>query len=234
MGGSIRYRVLFLLLGIFICGGRLTAGEVQDDTLYHLRVPDAAFLEDFRGDPVFDYRERAEQSTFWEQLSAWMTKHLFRSSSRTMNNVIVWALEVLAVFAVLFLLYRLIRNGINSPFRKRVKAFAPEELTLEICRDEVGYRELLEHAVKEADYVLAVRLHFLYLLHLLDERKMVRWDIHKTNLSYYYEIRDDAVRKEFGNLSRIFDYVCYGEFPIDQELYREVEKQFVIFRGGIL
>lgn len=234
MGGSIRYRMWFLLLGIFICGGRVTAGEVQYDTLYRLRVPDAAFLENFRGDAAFDYRKRAEPSTLGEQLRAWIAKYLFRSSSRKMNHMIIWVLGILAVLAVLFLLYRLIRNGINSPFRKRIKAFTPEELTLEICRDEVGYRELLERAVREADYVLAVRLHFLYLLHLLDEREIVRWDVHKTNLSYYYEIRDDVVREKFGNLSRIFDYVCYGEFPIDQELYREVEKQFVIFRGGIL
>lgn len=214
-------------------GGRLTAGGVQNDTLYQLRTPDIEFIQSFRDDPVFDYRERVQQSTFWEQVKNWMMKHLLISSSRKIGYVTIWTLKILAVVAVLFLLYMLIRNGVNSPFRKKVKTFAPDELTIEVCKNEMTYRERLEHAVSAADYVLAVRLHYLYLLHLLDERNIVRWDIHKTNLSYYYEIRNENIRKQFGELSRVFDCVCYGEFPIDRELYQIVEKQFMDFRGGV-
>ena len=71
------------------------------------------------------------------------------------------------------------------------------------------------------------------LLHLMDEKGMIRWDAHKTNRSYYYELKDKALRDDFEKLAYIFDCVCYGDFEVSASLYGQLEPVFDEFRDKL-
>ena len=62
---------------------------------------------------------------------------------------------------------------------------------------------------------------------------MIRWDAHKTNRSYYYELKDKALRDDFEKLAYIFDCVCYGDFEVSASLYGQLEPVFDEFRDKL-
>ena len=67
----------------------------------------------------------------------------------------------------------------------------------------------------------------------MDEKGMIRWDAHKTNRSYYYELKDKALRDDFEKLAYIFDCVCYGDFEVSASLYGQLEPVFDEFRDKL-
>mgnify|MGYP002301583305 CR=1 FL=1 len=99
--------------------------------------------------------------------------------------------------------------------------------------NELSYRQMLEQAVAENDFKLAIRIRYGGLLHLMDEKGMIRWDAHKTNRSYYYELKDKALRDDFEKLAYIFDCVCYGDFEVSASLYGQLEPVFDEFRDKL-
>ena len=92
---------------------------------------------------------------------------------------------------------------------------------------------LLAKAEQENDYVLAIRVSYSALLQMLDKKEVIRWDVSKTNQHYIYEIKNETWSRHFEEVSRIFDCVCYGEFPVDETAYRNIKRYFTEFRKEV-
>lgn len=149
---------------------------------------------------------------------------------------IVWLdllLKVLAGLIVVFGIYKLVRSKFwltaksEPDFQKTMAPWIGE------AWNELSYRQMLEQAVAENDFKLAIRIRYGGLLHLMDEKGMIRWDAHKTNRSYYYELKDKALRDDFEKLAYIFDCVCYGDFEVSASLYGQLEPVFDEFRDKL-
>lgn len=234
----------YIVLVIFLLSGRgegyaaQASPEVISDTnriAYRERTPGENFLQQFRDDPAFDYSEKpfTENSDWWQRLKWWIAKHVF--GHYTHKNII-WIdvlFKVLAGLVVIFAIYKLVR----SKFWLTVKAEPEVRETIDswIGEDwnELSYVKKLERAVAENDFKLAVRIRYGGILHRMDERGMIRWDAYKTNRSYYYELKDKALRDDFKKLAYIFDCVCYGDFEVNASLYGQVAREFDEFRNKI-
>ena len=72
---------------------------------------------------------------------------------------------------------------------------------------------------------MATRFLYLKNLKLLSDKLIIKWNINKTNYSYQHEIKDAAIRSGFLETTFIFDYVWYGEFPVDEYQYSIVENR---------
>ena len=80
------------------------------------------------------------------------------------------------------------------------------------------------------DYVLALRIHYWYVLQLLDADGRIHWDACRTNWAYCHELKEEELKAPFLRLTRIFEYVCYGEFQIDNLEYEQLSREFEDFR----
>jgi hypothetical protein len=87
-------------------------------------------------------------------------------------------------------------------------------------------RKLIEEAVMAQDFRLAVRYHFLYLLQQLYRQELVIYDAAKTDEEYVMELSDADLQSRFKRLSRVYDYVWYGDFEINATDYQKVRKEF--------
>ena len=140
---------------------------------------------------------------------------------------------MLAGLIVVFGIYKLVRSKFwltaksEPDFQKTMAPWIGE------AWNELSYRQMLEQAVAENDFKLAIRIRYGGLLHLMDEKGMIRWDAHKTNRSYYYELKDKALRDDFEKLAYIFDCVCYGDFEVSASLYGQLEPVFDEFRDKL-
>lgn len=201
---------------------------------YHLRAPGEEFLQEFRDNPAFNYTVEQRQPGWWERLKWWILKHL--SGNHDVGNVewLDWGVKVMAALLIAFLIYKLIRwRHFFAPRDKEVPLPGGTDLLADGTLNSQSYSRLLEEATGKGDYPLAVRIHYWYILWLMDHREWIRLDPHKTNMSYFYELKKEGLRPGFGHLTHVFNCVCYGEFRVDAALYDGLRQEFEAFEKEI-
>ena len=82
---------------------------------------------------------------------------------------------------------------------------------------------LIRSAIKSGNYRLAVRYLYLQSLKRLSERKFIEINSNKTNYEYVTEIRKHKFANEFASLTLQYEYVWYGEYPVDERLFEQIQ-----------
>ena len=138
----------------------------------------------------------------------------------------------LAIFFVLFILYKLFLT--EGAFTKRTTSSATTpEVTEENISSESDFTALIRDAVKSGNYRLAVRYQYLQTLHKLANKNFVELATDKTNYQYVREITNQQYQNDFAALTLNYEYVWYGEFNIDENIYRKMEPGFVTFNNKL-
>lgn len=212
------------------------AVETDSPVAYEWRTPADDFLQKFRDDPAFQYKTQLREPGWWQELMEWLVRHLSFSKEKKVSDSNEWweiAVWLVIVTLFVFLIYKFILSLFHLKGRGKDVSFAGDDNIGVLPVDLESYRQLAEKALSQADYSLATRLHYLYVLHLLDEKRLIRWDIHKANRIYMYELKDERLKGMFGELCRIFEYVCYGDIQLDEPAYRQVEQYFRQFEKEV-
>ena len=100
---------------------------------------------------------------------------------------------------------------------------------------EMDFEKLIQSAIEEKDYRKAVRLFYLSTLKKLADKNIIDWQPGKTNYDYLLEIKTQSIQPIFKELNYFFQYVWYGDFPVDidnfqtaqlsyQQAIKEIEK----------
>lgn len=146
------------------------------------------------------------------------------------TRIIFW---ILAGIFVLFIIYRLfLADGIFKKVntaKDNVVPIAAEE----IITAESDFDSFIQQAVAEGNYRLAIRYHFLKTLHLLAAKNWVLLAADKTNYQYVREIKNFDYQNGFSQLTLNYEYVWYGEFAIEEMIYRKLHKEFNDFNKKI-
>ncbi|WP_299779724.1 hypothetical protein [uncultured Formosa sp.] len=99
---------------------------------------------------------------------------------------------------------------------------------------DTDFNTLLEKAISEGDFRLATRYYYLSLLKKLSDKKTITYHKDKTNTEYVFEIENKKIRSQFSDVSYIYSYVWYGEFPLDSQTFKTVEKKYKSIFNAIL
>ena len=92
---------------------------------------------------------------------------------------------------------------------------------------------LLQKAIHNKEYRLAIRYYYLSVLKTLSNKKLIDYHIDKTNSEYLFEIKNESIRNEFSYLSYIYSYVWYGDFPIDETNFKLAENKYTSFKNSL-
>ena len=138
-----------------------------------------------------------------------------------------WLLIGVLIAAVLYLVYILLNEGGNGLFssNRDRKIEEEEELTVENI-GQIDIRSLIQKAEKEGNYRLAVRYNYILVLKTLSLNNFIKLEDDKTNEEYYNEIKSQPFSKGFSYTSYLYNYVWYGEFPIDHLQYNKAKSNF--------
>lgn len=141
---------------------------------------------------------------------------------KTLEYIIYGLLGII----VLYLLIKfLLQNPISSVFKtedKAINGFSYVEENIE----QVDFDKLINKSIKETNYRLATRYLYLKSLKSLANKKTIEWHFDKTNSDYLNEIKDSNIKALFKRVSYIYDYVWYGEFPIDEASFNKNKDNF--------
>lgn len=132
---------------------------------------------------------------------------------------------LLGVIVLYLLIKFLLQNPVSSVFKtedKAIDGFTYVEENIE----QIDFDKLINKALKEANYRLATRYMYLKSLKSLANKKTIEWHFDKTNSDYLNEIKDSKLKALFKRISYIYDYVWYGEFPIDEDSFNKNKDDF--------
>ena len=86
---------------------------------------------------------------------------------------------------------------------------------------------------RNRDFRYAVRYQFLWILKILADKNIIEWNPKKTNRDYMTEIKEKQLQRKFREAAKIFDYVWYGEFEIDENSYHKMKEKWSVFHEKI-
>lgn len=132
---------------------------------------------------------------------------------------------ILGIIVLYLLIKFLLQNPVSSVFKtedRAIEGFTYVEENIE----QVDFDKLIKQALKDNNYRLATRYMYLKSLKVLANKKTIEWHYDKTNTDYLNEIKDSKLKALFKRISYIYDYVWYGEFPIDEDSFNKNKNDF--------
>lgn len=192
-------------------------------------------IVEFRKQEDFNYTEYQEPDNWWVQLKKWGNQlwHKFISWLFGTEEITgFWAtllrlLPYLLVIGVLFLLGWLFMK-VNPAEMLLEKELAPQ---VELTEDEdiiqnQDIQQLIDQALQYKNYRLAIRYYYLSVLKKLSDSELIHWESQKTNTDYITELGDDTIQDRFKSITKLYDFIWYGNFEVNEKSYLKAEKEF--------
>jgi len=87
----------------------------------------------------------------------------------------------------------------------------------------------IQVAIREGQFRKATRLLYLKALREMQSRSMITWRREKTNRDYLRELTRPELRPAFQDITYMFEYIWYGEIPVDRDNFNRAYTSFVEF-----
>lgn len=202
----------------------------HDASDVNVRMMAAETLARYRNDPAFNYdRTPPTATSFWQRLHHWFMSIVYRIlTSESMRPI--WRLlpYVLVGAATLLVISRLLRTRMHRMFfPSGTKKSESHEMERDI--EAIDFQALIAEAVTQRHYRRAIRMLYLKTLKQLSQTGYISWKPEKTNYDYVTELHGSNLRQPFAKLTYIFENIWYGEFPVDDRLFGQVQQQFTEF-----
>ncbi len=215
----------------------LSANELTYDSAPIKPLKAAENLNEKYSGKEFYYEQNiVEGANFIERFFTWLFRKLNDifgiNISPGLQEILKYLVYlILTVFAI-WLLVKLLTNQSPKQLFQTKKQNLGEVYLEDENIEDVDFKKYIKQALKDKNYRLAVRYVYLDALKSLSQKGWIKWHNDKTNIEYLMEIKNPTVKKDFEQISYVYDNVWYGEYSIDKEdfniinnKYRQLERQ---------
>lgn len=211
--------------------GKTNPSSLYDSTeIINREVPDS-ITRQLKTDEAFWYanknmqvkeKESVNRSLGDKVLSA-MLKLL---TAPTFRQVMWWTILLLFVSAIVWFLATNKMNIFGSGSVVKLGPLAQEGIADDIF--SIDFKQLIYDAEVKADYRLAIRLAYLQLLKTFSERGLISYTPDATNSEYLTQLYQNLCYKDFFKVTRSYEYAWYGQMPVTQQQYQNVQNDFAL------
>ncbi|HOZ86627.1 MAG TPA: hypothetical protein PL029_02660 [Bacteroidia bacterium] len=202
-------------------GNTTIAASLRDSTAVSVSSPSSDQEASVFSDRKLRYKQEVKAGPgVFETFMRALARLLFESAStenllRT-RQIIIWTVVIVSLIVIARLLAK---SGIGKLTRANPKltGFNFNDLTEDLAT--INYAQRIAEALSENNFRLAIRWHYLEMLYQLDKQQLIVFAPYKTNIDYRYELKNKNIQAVFTSLSRIYDYVWYGQFVISETEY---------------
>ncbi|WP_109434569.1 MULTISPECIES: DUF4129 domain-containing protein [Aquimarina] len=225
-----------------------TVTSIAQEIVYDLDSPkeiiklDDQKIQEFQKQDDFNYTEYQEPDNWWTRLKKWFNQlwRKFKSWFFGVDEITgFWAiifqlLPYLLIIGILFLLGWLFMK-VNPGDMLLEKQIPPQ---VELTEDEdiiqnKDIQQLINQALQNNNYRLAIRYYYLFVLKKLSDLELITWEAQKTNTDYTKEISNDIIKKQFKSITKLYDFTWYGSFEVNEKSYLQAEKEFKSITNSI-
>ncbi len=206
-----------------------------DTSKIEQRKFDSNNLEAYRNDKELNYEIKKQKVTLLERIWDWLKRILLKVLSWVFGvgkatgilAVIIKILPYLIAVIVLFLMLKFflkvkMNNIISGKIDKAIVHLTDEE---ELIKNE-DLPLLIQKAIIQKNYRLAVRYYYLSVLQKLSNYEFIDWQQQKTNEDYIKEIKQEPLKDKFASSTYLYDFVWYGNFEINELEFAKAEIEF--------
>jgi len=211
--------------------------QVQYDATTNLNPLDfnADKMADLKKDPSFDYLRTVENDSWWTRVKRWINTRYQQFTDWPFGDykayefveVLLKILPYLILGAfiglIIWLFIRLIPARSLFEEQETPQVFLNDEENI-VRSENIG--ELIDDAIKDGDYRLAVRYYYLQLLRQLNQKKLINYEFQKTNSEYLNEIKENNLRIHLKKVMRIYDFIWYGSFSLSEPDFHLAQRNF--------
>lgn len=202
----------------------------NDSLVSHLRMVSYDTIASIERDKGFYYRRYMDSLLRATKFKKTERKVSTRSNFDFFDSIFGVFFWVLAIGLFIFLVYKLFLSNSSILVRNRKNLTSEIEMTEEETGDP---DQLLKNAISAGNYRLAVRFLYLNTLQKLADRKIFELNNNKTNFEYANEVRNQPFANQFASLTLKYEYIWYGEYPVDESLFRQLQEDFNYFNKSI-
>jgi len=231
------FRRLFLSLLLLLPFSGYTAENVKLFVPYktyapvEIRRPSIDRITKFKTDRDFIYEtDYSAKLTIWDLIGNWLRKHFFEPVIGK-HAFTIWQITEysLAIIAVLLIVYYFIKGDRRGLFSRGPKSLAIEMDGAEEDISLMNFDKLINDAIVNGQYRVAIRYLYLKLLKDLSDKNYINWKAEKTNLDYVNELRPSRYGKGFMEVTFLFDYAWYGDADVTEGTFGQIRNSFSEF-----
>ncbi len=193
---------------------------------------DQKALDQFKNQDEFNYTTKQDEENVFEKTWAWLGRVVKRMLSFIFDDIgpavgvlaaIVKAIPWIVLGLLLFFMLKFFLK-VNTRNATDVLATIP---SIQLTNDEalinnLQLGELIAQAIQEKDYRLAVRFYYLQILQKLTDKELIVWQQEKTNEDFIREIAQLKFASDFTEITRLYDFVWYGNFEINEPEFLKI------------
>ncbi|MBZ9731279.1 DUF4129 domain-containing protein [Salegentibacter sp. JZCK2] len=196
---------------------------------------DVKEIEDYKTEKAFNYLEKIEEDSWWTRLKRWINLkwnaflqwlfgdyHTNAFWSAVLSALpYVFLILVLGLITWLFIRLNPGNAAMAEPITGKVNLKKEEDIV-----KSADISSLIEEAIREENYRLGVRYLYLKSLRLLDQKEHISYRFEKTNEDYINEINETEIKNQFTKITRLYDFIWYGDFELSKERFTKVHREF--------
>lgn len=218
--------------------------DLKIDQTEHLQpVPfDKNFLQEVRNHKDYDYSLELDNSSWWSSFKSWLSnvwnffldslfKNLFPESIPPYVVDLLKAFFILVAISLIVWLYIRLNPGkawVKTKRRSEV-LFSEDD---RIIRTE-DIPKLIAEAEANMNFRLAIRYYYLLILKQLKDAKWIDYKIDKTNKQYKEELKTTPYKSQFNRITKLYDFIWYGDFNLKENEYAEAKLSFENIRQNL-
>jgi Domain of unknown function (DUF4129) len=222
---------------IMLDSGAVSKGPkhiVYDSSNVVVRHMSDSAVNAYKKDPDFDYMStHLSGESLYSRFMRWLARIFYsvgenRFWSAFLKILLYLGCGTLVIFAIIKIA-GLSENAIRST------SGSDEGVDYSVTHDDIyaiNFNEAIQKAIADKQYRFAVRLLYLKSLRGLADKELINWKINKTNYQYLSELESAAAHQPFKSLTRAYEYIWYGELPINESQFNELHKQFIHFSNS--
>lgn len=236
-----------MLVGCFLLGSAVINANAQDSGTLHVVPPDTSFTQDslirfeeikqsppLKGQHLPDtaINKLKKDEDFWYvNVNPSKPKKPSNFSSLPWLGKLLWVV-VIASFIIIVIVF--IANSNIRLFRRKAHTMNTHEgLQEEVNIFNLDFDKEIRDALDSRNFPLAIRFHYLQTLRLMSDKELIDYVEQKTNRSYVEQVRQTPYYKQFDQLTNKFEWVWYGKFPLNENLYAILEADYKQFKSSL-
>ena len=216
--------------------------SLQYDTGSNITPVDfnAEEISKYKEQDAFSYLNASEEDNWWTRFKKWLDlryrqlmEWIFGDyQANTFLSVLLRILPYIIIGAVIgFIVWLFIRldpgKNLLTDLQEPTFSYNDEE---KIVRS-TNIPQLIEEALQQGNYRLAIRYHYLLLLKQLNDHGVINYESQKTNTDYLREIKRENLKQQLQKIIRIYDFSWYGGFSISEDHFLSAKQSFLQMEG---
>lgn len=183
-------------------------------------------IQEFKNDPDFIYNRPVGDSLGWwdrllYEIQRWLSD---LTGDINLNWLYKLILYVICPLILLYVILRLLKIPVLSLFYDPGGSRPASGRGLEDNIHHVNFDAEIKKKIENQHYREAVRYMYLKVLKDLTDQQIIRWFPGKTNHEYFDEINDPDLREQFKELTYYYEYIWYGDFPVDKNTLKKAKE----------